>query len=74
MTIILTYVLKLKISSVIFDLHKLNKKQKGIVRIKIIIIASMKQYKTKNSTFSALLILLTSISILCKNKSFLILI
>lgn len=80
MTIILIHVLKLKISSVIFDLHKLNKKQKvpGIVKVKIMIIASMRQYKTKNSTFSVLLILLISIkiflNILYNNKLSLILI
>lgn len=48
MTIILIHVLKLKISSVIFDLHKskLNKKQKvpDIIKVKIMIIASMRQY------------------------------
>lgn len=80
MTIILIHVLKLKISSVIFDLHKLNKKQKvpSIVKVKIMIIASMRQYKTKNSTFSVLLILLISIkifsNILYNNKLSLILI
>lgn len=80
MTIILIHVLKLKISSVIFDLHKLNKKQKvpDIVKVKIMIIASMRQYKTKNSTFSVLLILLISIkifsNILYNNKLSLILI
>lgn len=80
MTIILIHVLKLKISSVIFDLHKLNKKQKvpGIVKVKIMIIVSMRQYKTKNSTFSVLLILLISIkifsNILYNNKLSLILI
>lgn len=80
MTIILILVLKLKISSVIFDLHKLNKKQKvpGIVKVKIMIIVSMRQYKTKNSTFSVLLILLISIkifsNILYNNKLSLILI